>query len=132
MSERDSESSPSFSAVWNLVNGTGTAAFGNSNALATTVHFSATGLYVLLAGEAAAVIDGAPVAHFQAGDVFGEISLIAGHPATATVVTLERSFVLQLPRSDFNEVIMTHPQVLEYLGSLADDRMQAIGKLKLL
>jgi CRP-like cAMP-binding protein len=92
----------------------------------------ATGLYVLLAGEAAAVIDGAPVAHFQAGDVFGEISLIAGHPATATVVTLERSFVLQLPRSDFNEVIMTHPQVLEYLGSLADDRMQAIGKLKLL
>ncbi|HJX52507.1 MAG TPA: cyclic nucleotide-binding domain-containing protein [Polyangia bacterium] len=91
-----------------------------------------TGLFVLLAGEAAAVSDGAPVAHFQAGDVFGEMSLIAGSPATATVVTLERSFVLQLPRSDFNEVIMTHPQVLEYLGSLADNRMQAIGKLKLL
>jgi CRP-like cAMP-binding protein len=75
-----------------------------------------TGLFVLLAGEAAAVTDGAPVAHFQAGDVFGEMSLIAGSPATATVVTLEKSFVLQLPRSDFNEVIMTHPQVLEYLG----------------
>ena len=90
------------------------------------------GLFVLLAGEAAAVTDGAPVAHFQAGDVFGEMSLIAGSAATATVVTLEKSFVLQLPRSDFNEVIMTHPQVLEYLGSLADNRMQAIGTLKLL
>ena len=82
------------------------------------------GLFILASGEAAAVADGAPVAHFQAGDVFGEISLIA--------VTLERSFVLQLPRSDFNEVIMTHPQVLEYLGTLADNRLQAIGKLQLL
>ena len=91
-----------------------------------------TGLFILLAGEAAAVADGAPVAHFQAGEVFGEVSLIAASLATATVVTLERSFVLQLPRSDFNEVIMTHPQVLEYLGSLADNRLQAIGKLKLL
>ena len=92
----------------------------------------ATGLFVLLAGEAAAVCDGAPVAHLQAGDVFGEISLIAGGPATATVVTLGKSFVLQLPRSDFNEVIMTHPQVLEYLGSLTDSSQRAIGKLKLL
>jgi CRP-like cAMP-binding protein len=92
----------------------------------------ATGFFILLAGEAAAVADGAPVAHFQAGDVFGEISLITASPATATVVTLERSFVLHLPRSDFNEVIMTHPQVLEYLGTLADNRLQAIGKLQLL
>jgi len=83
----------------------------------------AAGLFVLLAGEAAAVTDGAPVAHFQSGD---------GNPTTATVVTLAKCFVLQLPRSDFNEVIMTHPQVLEYLGSLADNRMQAIGTLKLL
>jgi CRP-like cAMP-binding protein len=90
------------------------------------------GLFILAAGEAAAVTGGAPVAHFQAGDVFGEISLIKGSLATATVVTLERSFVLHLPRIDFNEVIMTHPQVLEYLGTLADDRLQAIGKLKLL
>ena len=90
------------------------------------------GLFVLLAGEAAAVTDGAPIAHLQAGDVFGEISLIAGSPATSTVVALEKSFVLQLPRSDFNDVIMTHPQVLEYLGSLADKRMRAIGKLTLL
>jgi CRP-like cAMP-binding protein len=90
------------------------------------------GLFILLAGEAAAVADGAPIAHFQSGDVFGEISLITASVATATVVTLERSFVLHLPRIDFNEVIMTHPQVLEYLGTLADNRLQAIGKLKLL
>jgi cAMP-dependent protein kinase regulator len=90
------------------------------------------GLFVLLAGAAAALTDGALVAPVQAGDVFGELSLITGGPATATVVTLQRSFVLQLPRSDFSEVIMTHPQVLEYLAGLADHRPQAIGQLKLL
>jgi CRP-like cAMP-binding protein len=88
-----------------------------------------SGLFVLLAGEAAAVSDGTPVAHFQAGDVFGEMALIKGSPATATVVTLQKSYVLHLPRGDFNEMIMTHPQVLEYLSSLADNRMQAIGRL---
>jgi CRP-like cAMP-binding protein len=72
------------------------------------------------------------VAHYQAGDVFGEISLIRGSPAIATVVTLQKSFVLHLPRNDFNEMIMTHPQVLEYLGTLADNRLDSIGKLNLL
>jgi CRP-like cAMP-binding protein len=91
-----------------------------------------TGFFVLLAGEAAAVANSAPVAHYQAGDVFGEISLIRGSPAIATVVTLQKSFVLHLPRNDFNEMIMTHPQVLEYLGTLADNRLDSIGKLNLL
>jgi CRP-like cAMP-binding protein len=87
-----------------------------------------TGLFVLLAGEAAAVSDGKPVAHFQAGELFGEIALIKGTPATATVVTLQKSYVLHLLRKDFSEVIMTHPQVLEYLGSLVDHRVDEAGK----
>jgi CRP-like cAMP-binding protein len=90
-----------------------------------------SGLFILLAGEAAAVTDGAPVAHLQAGDVFGEIALIQGSAAMATIVTLQKSFVLHLPRSDFNEMIMTHPQVLEYLSSLAHNRMKDIGRLSL-
>lgn len=89
------------------------------------------GLFVLLIGEAAAVVDGRPVAHYQAGDLFGEISLIAGTQATATVVTLARSFLLHMSRTDFTEIIMTHPQVLEYLGTLAHDRLQETGRLKL-
>ncbi len=78
-----------------------------------------TGLFVLLAGEAAAVADGKPVAHYEAGGMFGDIALIRGTPATATVVTLQKSYVLHMPRKDFSEIIMTHPQVLEYLASLA-------------
>ncbi len=90
------------------------------------------GLFVLLAGEAQAVAGGRGGARLLPGEAFGEISLITGQPSTASVTALCRSFLLFLPRSDFNEVIMTHPQVLEYLGSLVELRTRAIGRLDML
>jgi CRP-like cAMP-binding protein len=90
------------------------------------------GLFVLLAGEAEAVADGRTVARLLPGEVFGEISLIAGQRSTAQVVALCKCFLLFLPRSDFTEVIMTHPQVLEYLSSLVETRTRAIGRLDIL
>jgi len=68
----------------------------------------------------------------EAGDVFGEMSLITGQKSNATVVALSTCFVLFMPQAAFRELIMTHPQVLEYIGQLAESRQQAIGRLKLL
>jgi cAMP-dependent protein kinase regulator len=90
------------------------------------------GLFVLLAGEANAVTGGRIVARLESGDAFGEISLITNQPATASIETLCKSFVLYLPRADFSEIIMTHPQVLEYISSLAEERMREIGRIDLL
>jgi CRP-like cAMP-binding protein len=90
------------------------------------------GLFVLLAGEANAVTGGRIVAHLESGDAFGEISLITNQPATASIETLCKSFVLYLPRADFTEIIMTHPQVLEHISSLAEARMREIGRVDLL
>ena len=90
------------------------------------------GLFILLAGEAKAVAGERTLAHLESGDVFGEISLIANQPTTASVVALCKSFVLYLPRSDFLEVIMTHPQVLEHVSSLAQARMREIGRIDML
>lgn len=90
------------------------------------------GLFILLAGEAQAVAGGQVIARLLPGEVFGEISLITGQPSTAAVTALSKSFVLFLPRTVFNEVIMTHPQVLEYLGSLVEARARAIGRLDML
>jgi CRP-like cAMP-binding protein len=90
------------------------------------------GLFILLAGEAQAVAGGQVIAQLLPGEVFGEISLITGQPSTATVTVLYKAFVLFLPRTDFSEVIMTHPQVLEYLGSLVEARARAIGRLDML
>jgi CRP-like cAMP-binding protein len=47
-------------------------------------------------------------------------------------VALSQSFVLYLPRADFSEIIMTHPQVLEHISSLAEARMREIGRIDML
>jgi CRP-like cAMP-binding protein len=90
------------------------------------------GLFVLLAGEAHAFSGGRMVARLLPGEVFGEISLMTGQASTASVTAICKSFVLFLPRVDFSEIIMTHPQVLEYLSSLAEARARAIGRLGIL
>jgi CRP-like cAMP-binding protein len=90
------------------------------------------GLFILLAGEAKAVAGGRVVGRLESGDAFGEVSLITNQPATASIEALCRSFVLYLPRSDFTEIIMTHPQVLEHISSLAEARMREIGRVDLL
>ena len=90
------------------------------------------GLFVLLSGAAEVMASGQPVSRLGAGDVFGELSLIGGQTAAAAVVARGRCFVLFLPRSDFTEVIMTHPQVLEHISGLAEARQREIGRVNLL
>lgn len=90
------------------------------------------GLFVLAAGGAQIELDGKILKMLAPGDVFGEISLITHGPATATVRAIARSFILEMPRHDFAEVILTHPQVLVYLDSLADSRKKEIGRLRMI
>jgi cAMP-dependent protein kinase regulator len=90
------------------------------------------GLFVLLAGEADVVAGQRLIGRLGAGDVFGEISLIAGQPCAADVVSRGSCFVLFLPRSEFTEVIMTHPQVLEHISGVADARRREIGHVEML
>jgi cAMP-dependent protein kinase regulator len=90
------------------------------------------GLFVLLSGAAEVVASGRAVTRLDAGDVFGELSMMVGQEATASVVSRGRCFVLFMPRADFSELIMTHPQVLEHLSSIAEARRRAIGHVSLL
>jgi CRP-like cAMP-binding protein len=108
---------------------------GERRALASKFHFlevarhsqmvnqgeDACGLFILLAGEAIVIKDGKEVAHLRSGAIFGEVSVVPRGPASATVITLEKSFVLCLHRSELGVILMTHPQVLAYLTSLADN-----------
>jgi cAMP-dependent protein kinase regulator len=90
------------------------------------------GLFVLLSGEAEALVSGAGVAPLESGEAFGEISLLTGQAATASVVARSKNFLLFLPRSDFSEIIMTHPQVLEHLSTVDEARLRAIGRINIL
>jgi CRP-like cAMP-binding protein len=80
------------------------------------------GLFVVLTGHLEVVKDGKKIAVLKEGELFGEISLLTKAPATASVVAVERSSLLKLPASDFNMLISTHPQVLELLSQLMEER----------
>jgi CRP-like cAMP-binding protein len=62
------------------------------------------------------------LATLSAGDVFGEMSLLQGAPATATVTASQRSTVLFLAREYVERLIASVPQMREYLESLGDER----------
>ncbi|HEU5060629.1 MAG TPA: cyclic nucleotide-binding domain-containing protein [Kofleriaceae bacterium] len=94
----------------------------------------ADGLYVLLSGRAEVLrYDAAGaervVSSIKPGDFVGEMSLLTGQAAVATVRTQTRALVLHLPTGAFREVIMTHPQVLALVGELAADRQSRLDEL---
>ncbi len=94
----------------------------------------ADGLYVLLSGRAEVLRyddSGAErvVSAIRPGDFVGEMSLLTGKSAVATVRTATRALVLHMPTGGFREVIMTHPQVLALVGELAADRQSRLDEL---
>jgi cAMP-dependent protein kinase regulator len=82
----------------------------------------ADGLYIVMAGRVEVQRGGHVVATLLTGDVFGEMSLIAGRGSTADVVAATRLLALRMPAKTFREMIMTYPQVLAYLGELSSKR----------
>jgi CRP-like cAMP-binding protein len=72
-------------------------------------------------------IEGGEIAKLGPGDLFGEMSLLAHTGAVATVTPKSKCLVLELPASTFREVIMTHPQVLAFVGDLATDRERELA-----
>jgi CRP-like cAMP-binding protein len=83
----------------------------------------ADGLYVVLAGKVDVTRDGdGSLATLSCGDVFGEMSLMGNRGSTANVHALTRVLALRLPAKVFQEIVVTYPQVLEFLGDLTSSR----------
>jgi cAMP-dependent protein kinase regulator len=84
------------------------------------------GLYVLMAGTAEVwKRDGAHrvlLATLGPGEVFGEISLLEGEPATATVSAASQCTVLFLAREVFERLAQAVPEVAEYVRDLGESR----------
>jgi CRP-like cAMP-binding protein len=92
------------------------------------------GLFVALSGRFEVVKSGGgaavKVATLREGDLFGEMSCLRRQPAAASVVATRRGIVLRLPRDEFTEVASSHPQVLELVSGLADERQQSLESLQ--
>ena len=87
------------------------------------------GLYVVLSGRCEVIDrdadgDEVVVAELKEGDVFGEMSMLWNKATCASVRATTTCTVMRLPRSEFNEVIMTHPQILETLSTMSERRSQ--------
>jgi CRP-like cAMP-binding protein len=91
------------------------------------------GLYVVLEGavEVRKLRDGAEVVvgQLREGDLFGEMSCLRKTPATATVVVKRAGTLLRLPRKDFDELVLTYPQILELVSELSDERLESLDAI---
>jgi CRP/FNR family transcriptional regulator, cyclic AMP receptor protein len=87
------------------------------------------GAYVVLRGQVAvSKQDGersVEVARLGPGELFGEISLLSGSGATASVHTLEDSALLFLGKPYFDRLLEALPDLKEELEQLADRRSRA-------
>jgi CRP-like cAMP-binding protein len=86
----------------------------------------ATGLFLLLCGHASVVQAGKAIAKIQPGDLFGEMSMLQRGPAMASIETVTKCWALQLGREDFQEIVLTHPQLLEFIAELVDRRRAVV------
>jgi CRP-like cAMP-binding protein len=83
---------------------------------------STDGLYVVLHGVVDVTVEQRQVARLKEGEIFGEMSLLSRDPASATVTAQSNAILLRLPRDSFQELVVTHPQILELVSDLAEKR----------
>lgn len=92
-----------------------------------------SGLFVLVSGrcEVSSEIAGLRMvlAELSEGDVFGEMSLLTGEPAMASVRALSKCSLLKLGKRNFQDLIMSHPQILEMVSALSQQRHEVSSDL---
>jgi CRP-like cAMP-binding protein len=92
------------------------------------------GLFVVLAGElvvqkedpAGGVVS---LGILRDGDVAGEIALLKGLRATATVSATRKTATAFMPRQAFFEVLQRYPQVQTFLEGLSEHRLKVLGEV---
>lgn len=103
----------------------------NEKALTEGEH--AQGLFLVLAGELVVQKEDPAGGHvslgiLREGDIAGEISLLTGLRATATVQATRKTAAAFLERSAFHELVKEFPQVKAYLDGLSERRLKMIGE----
>ena len=64
------------------------------------------------------------VAQFGPGAAVGEMSLVTGKPRSATVTTVQPTVVYTLTRSDFRNLLTTHPEISLGLARILAERLE--------
>ncbi len=103
----------------------------NEKALTEGEH--APGLFLVLAGEFVVQKEDpgggmVSLGILREGDIAGEISLLTGLRATATVQATRKTAAAFLDRNGFNDLVKEFPQVRSFLDGLSQRRLKMIGE----
>jgi CRP-like cAMP-binding protein len=85
----------------------------------------AGGLFVVVDGEAAAVVADEERGRIRTGSFFGEISTLLDEPATAAVVTRTPLLCLVIPEGDVERFLLENPHVALQMVRTEARRRQA-------
>jgi CRP-like cAMP-binding protein len=91
------------------------------------------GLFLVLAGELVVQKDDpsgglVSLGILREGDIAGEIALLKGLRATATVAATRKTATAYMARASFEPLIKQYPKIREYLEGLSDRRLKMIGE----
>ncbi len=92
-----------------------------------------SGLFLVLAGELVVQKDDpgggmVSLGILREGDIAGEIAMLRGLRATATVAATRKTATAFLDRATFEALIKQYPGIREYLEGLSDRRLKQIGE----
>ncbi len=98
-----------------------------------TEHEPVQALVLVLAGELVVQKedpDGGSISLsiLREGDIAGEIALLKGLRATATVAASRKTAVATLGRTEFEQLLKQHPKIREFLDGLSERRLKMIGE----
>lgn len=74
--------------------------------------FSGLGLFIIVRGAAAIVVDGEERARLAEGEVFGEVSALLGEPSTADVVAVGQLECLVIAAPQVEPFLLEHPRIM--------------------
>lgn len=66
----------------------------------------------------------------EAGEFFGEISLLSGKPRTATITAAEPAEILELDRKTLDAIAAQHPQVPKIIREVSEQRAMSPEEVK--
>lgn len=87
----------------------------------------ASGIYVLISGEARVLVAGVEVGHIREMEVFGEMGFFTNQRRTASVEAVGDCVVQQIPREDFERLIRSRPQLAIGMLQTMTERVVALN-----
>ena len=87
---------------------------------------SGVGFHLIVEGTATVSVHGSEISTAGPGEYFGEMSVLDGHPRSATVAAKTELTTFSVPAWSFNELLDKHPSMAKALLVEMSRRMRAL------